>query len=172
MKRVVLTLAVALALLAVPAVAQTSYPNTNETQETPAQEQRTNPDVGSTAPGSGLTLSGTVVSWTDEQLVVKTATGVEHIALLPTTTRPSSFTAGEAVTIDYTRSSQNGVMVASQVRPGGTATGTSSLQTTTPSTTESALEQEVEETTADLSKGADQVGAELSKVDDAVEEEI
>jgi hypothetical protein len=161
---------VGLALLAVPAIAQT-YSDT-PAENPPVQEERTNPSADSMAPDSGLTLTGTVVSWNDDQLVVKTATGVEHIQLLQTTSRPATFTAGESVTVHYTRTSQNGVMVAQQVLPSGTGTGTmssttSSLQpsttTTTPSTTttESQLEQDL-----------DEVGAEISEVDDAVEEEI
>jgi hypothetical protein len=169
MKRVVLSLVVGLALLAVPAIAQT-YSDTTPAENPPVQEERTNPSADSMAPDSGLTLTGTVVSWNDDQLVVKTVTGVEHIQLLQTTSRPATFTAGETVTVHYTRTSQNGVMVAQQVLPSGTGSGTttSNLQpsttTTTPSTTtttESQLEQDL-----------DEAGAELSEVDDRVEEEI
>ena len=187
MKSVILSLVAGLAILAVPAVAQeegTTYPATGET----VQEERTNPDVGSKSPDSGLTLSGTVVSFNDEQLVLKTATGVEHIVLNSQTIRPSSFTTGELVSVDYTRSTQNGVMIAKQVRLGGASTTTESVSSTTTSNlnptaapvapatgtvdTESELEQDVEEAVAEVGETADEVGAELSEVDDAVEEEV
>jgi hypothetical protein len=182
MKRVVLSLVAGLAILAVPAIAQeegTTYPATGET----VQEERTNPSAGSIAPDSGLTMSGTVVSFNDQQLVLQTTTGVEHIQLQQNTVRPSTFTVGEPVTVDYTRTSQ-GVMIASQVRLGGASTTTSSVaESTTPDTTsnlapstpvdtESQLEQDVEEAVADVGEAADEVGAELSEIDDAVEEEV
>lgn len=162
MKRVVLSAVAVLALLALPAMAQTE--GTITTTANP-EEERTNPDMGSTAPQSGLTLTGSVVSWNDQELVVKTTTGIEHFVLQSDTQRPSSFTVGEQVAVDYLRSSQNGVMIARQVRPGGVSTTATTMG-------ESQLEQEVEETVADVGKAADQVGAELSKVDDAVEEEV
>jgi hypothetical protein len=164
-----------LAILAVPAIAQeegTTYPATGET----VQEERTNPSAGSIAPDSGLTMSGTVVSFNDQQLVLQTTTGVEHIQLQQNTVRPSTFTVGEPVTVDYTRTSQ-GVMIASQVRLGGVSTTTSTTTTSNlapsaPVDTESELEQDVEEAVADVGEAADEVGAELSEIDDAVEEEV
>jgi hypothetical protein len=130
------------------------------------QETRTNPDTASLAPGGGLTLTGTVVSWNDQELVIRTSTGIEHLVLQPTTTRPSTFTEGQVVTVDYNRTSQNGVMIAEQVRLGGTLAGTSTVDT------ESQLEQDVEEAAADLGEAADDAGAAISQLDDEAEEEI
>lgn len=182
MKRVVLSLMVVLGLLALPAIAQEAG-TTTATGET-IQEERTNPSSDSIAPDSGLTLSGTVVSWNDQQLVLKTVTGVEHVQLQSHTVRPSTLTAGEPVTVDYTRTSQ-GVMIAKQIRPGGTIDSTMTTTQTEPTGTgiagtkigdgidqESQLEQEVEEAVADVGEAADEVGAELSEIDDAVEEEV
>jgi hypothetical protein len=192
MKRVVLSFAV-VALLALPVTAQTGSTTTTgqegtgssslnqgstqgtqtttpgttgQTGTSSVQEERTNPDMGTTAPGSGLTLSGTVVSWNDQELVVRTTTGIEHIVLQQDTQRPSSFTVGEQVAVDYVRSSQNGVMIARQVRPGGVGSST------TTTVGESQLEQDVEEGMDELGDTADEVGADLSRIDDAAEEEI
>ena len=120
MKRVALSLMVVLGLLAMPAIAQEE--GTTTAGET-LQEERTNPSADSIAPDSGLTLSGTVVSWNDQQLVLQTVTGVEHVQLQQNTVRPSTFTVGESVTVDYTRTSQ-GVMIAQQIRPMGDAGAT------------------------------------------------
>lgn len=183
MKRVVLSLMVVLGLLALPAIAQEEG-STTATGET-LQEERTNPSSDSIAPDSGLTLSGTVVSWNDQQLVLQTVTGVEHVQLQSHTVRPSTLTAGEPVTVDYTRTSQ-GVMIAKQIRPGGTIDSTMTTTQTEPATgtgvagtkigdgidQESQLEQDVEEAVADAGEAADEVGAELSEIDDAVEEEV
>lgn len=177
MKRVALSLMVVLGLLAVPAIAQEEG-TTTATGET-LQEERTNPSADSMAPDSGLTLSGTVVSWNDQQLVLQTVTGVEHIQLQQNTARPATFTVGEPVTVDYTRTSQ-GVMIASQIRPSGAAGTTTSTTTAAPTTgaigdgidQESQLEQDVEEAVADAGEAADELGAELSEIDDAVEEEV
>lgn len=114
MKRSIFTVMAALALLlAMPAMAQ---------EEEPYQD-RTNPDARSIAPGSGLTLTGTVVEWNDEQLVVRTATGVEHIQIVPDTQKPVALEPGQNVSVDYTRTSQ-GVMIAQQIRPEGVAAET------------------------------------------------
>jgi hypothetical protein len=161
MKRVVLALSLALAVTAVPAMAQTT------TGSPEVQEERTNPDTASLAPGGGLTLTGNVVSWNDEELVVRTTTGVEHFVLQPTTRRPSTFAEGQLVSVDYNRTSQNGVMIAEQIRPGdagaisSTATGT-----------ESRLEQNVERAADDIDDAADELGANISQLDDEIEEEI
>ena len=77
-----------------------------------------------------------------------------------------------------TRTSQ-GVMIAKQIRPSGAAGATAST-TVAPTTgaigdgidQESQLEQDVEEAVADVGEAADEVGAELSEIDDAVEEEV
>ncbi len=102
-------------------------------------ESRTNPDAGSIAGDSGLTITGTVVEWNDEQLQIDTTTGVEHIQIVPNTQWSSTLTEGQEVSVDYTRTSQ-GVMIASKIRTSGamvndtdtvTATTTSSLDTDT-----------------------------------------
>ncbi|HUP43304.1 MAG TPA: hypothetical protein VM599_08850 [Thermoanaerobaculia bacterium] len=108
-------------LLAVPAVAQ---------QE---EDSRTNPDARSIAPGSGLTITGTVVEVHDEQLVIKSATGVQHIKILPNTQKPVDLQAGVGVSVDYTRTSQ-GVMIAQTIRTAGVA-GEATTDTTASSLT-------------------------------------
>lgn len=169
MRRVVLALSFALALLAVPAIAQTTdegttAPNFTATGETEVQETRTNPDAGVVGPGAGLTITGTVVSWNDDEIVIRTTTGVEHIVIQPNTSRPATFTEGQVVSIDYNRSTQNGVMIASQIRPDeAPIVGQSTVHT------ESGLEREVEEAVSDLGEAADDVGAALSEIDDDVE---
>lgn len=130
-------------------------------------ESRTNPDADSITGGSGLTITGTVVEWNDEQLQIDTATGIEHIQIVPNTQWSSSLTEGEEVSVDYTRTSQ-GVMIASKIRPSGalvddtdtvTATTTSSLNTDTDV-----------DTTADLDVDAD-VDADADWNDDTMEAE-
>lgn len=108
MKRTIFTILAAFALvLAMPAVAQQDLEDT-----------RTNPNADSTAPGSGLTIDGTVVEWDDKQLVLRTTTGIQHIQLIPQTNRPVEFEVGENVSVDYTRTRQ-GVMIAQKIRPEG-----------------------------------------------------
>lgn len=110
-------------LLAVPAVAQ-------------QEETRTNPDADSIAGNSGLTITGTVVEWNDKQLTLRTTTGVEHVQIVQDTDKPVELTAGETVTVDYTRTTQ-GVMIAQEIRTEGatastdTEVVTSELQTDT-----------------------------------------
>jgi hypothetical protein len=109
MKRSIFTvIAMMSLLLAVPAVAQ---------QE---EESRTNPDARSIASGSGLTITGTVVEANDKQLVINTATGTEHIQILPNTQKPVDLQPGVGVSVDYTRTSQ-GVMIAQTIRTAGVA---------------------------------------------------
>jgi hypothetical protein len=100
MKNVVLAIAAALVLIALPAVAQytdpatatqpstttttttttpsssmdTSAPATDTTTSSvPVQEERTNPQVPTHGPSSGLTASGSVVSWNADEVVLRTA---------------------------------------------------------------------------------------------------
>lgn len=152
MKRVVLAIAAALVLIALPAVAQytdpstTTQPTTTTTEPSatttepattepattttetvtspdpnaPVQEERTNPQVPTHGPSSGLTASGSVASWNDDEIVLRTATGMTHFKLLPDTTGVTTFTEGQRLTIDFTRNEQ-GVLIARQVRPEGTA---------------------------------------------------
>lgn len=102
-------------------------------------ESRTNPNADSIAGDSGLTITGTVAEWNDEQLQIKTATGIEHIQIVPNTQWSSNLTKGQEVSVDYTRTTQ-GVMIASKIRTSGalvddtdtvTATTTTSLNTDT-----------------------------------------
>jgi len=86
----------------------------------PVQEERTNPVVPTHGPSSGLTASGTVVSSNDEEIVLRTATGMTHFKLIPQTTGVTTFTEGQTLTIDFTRNEQ-GVLIAQQIRPEGTA---------------------------------------------------
>lgn len=114
MKRSMFALFAALTLLlAAPVLAQEGT-----VEEPQPFAERTNPDARSIAGDSGLTLSGTVVEWNDEQLTLRTTTGVEHIQIVPDTDKPTNFTAGETVTVDYTRTSQ-GVMIAQEIRAEG-----------------------------------------------------
>jgi MYXO-CTERM domain-containing protein len=171
MRRVVLALSFALALLAVPAIAQidegTTAPNFTATGETEVQETRTNPDAGMIGPGGGLTITGTVVSWNDDEIVIRTTTGIEHIVIQQDTSRPSTFTEGQVVSIDYLRSTQNGVMIARQIRPGeAPLVGQSTVDVEGP------VEREVEAAMSDLGEAADDVGAALSEIDDRVEARI
>lgn len=108
MKRSTFTILAALALvLTVPAVAQEDL-----------QDTRTQPDARSIAPGSGLTITGTVVEFDEKQLVLRTATGVQHIQIVPNTDKPVALEVGEGVSVDYNRTSQ-GVMIAQKIRPEG-----------------------------------------------------
>jgi hypothetical protein len=156
MKRSIFTVIAAMSLLlAVPVVAQ---------QEEP-YESRTNPDARSIAPGSGLTITGTVVEANDKQLVISTATGVQHIQILPDTQKPVDLQPGVGVSVDYTRTSQ-GVMIAQTIRTAGGAgeatvdTSASALTTETDADldTDVAVETETDLTTdvnADLDTESD-----------------
>lgn len=131
MKRAMFAMFAVLALvLAMPAVAQEEL-----------DESRTNPDARSIAPGSGLTITGTVVEWNEKQLVIRTATGVEHIQLTPRTEKPVELEAGESVSVDYTRTAQ-GIMIAQKVRTGGTMTEPTGEATT--ATTELTTETDLD----------------------------
>ena len=167
MKRSIFTvIAVMSLLLAVPAVAQ---------QE---EESRTNPDARSIAPGSGLTITGTVVEVNDKQLVISTATGAEHIQILPDTQKPVNLQPGVGVSVDYTRTSQ-GVMIAQTIRTAGVAgeatadTTASSLTTETDADldTDVAVETDTDvhaelDTESDLDADADTTTADSSLDED------
>jgi LPXTG-motif cell wall-anchored protein len=136
MKNVVLAIAVALVLVALPAAAQydTSAPATTTTTSatttttTPTTDQapietRTNATAPMHSNDPGLTANGTVVSWNDEEVVLKSASGLLHLKLLPTTTGSRTFTEGQSLSIDYSRNEQ-GVMLAKQIREGEVSTTT------------------------------------------------
>ena len=176
MKRVVLAIAAALVLIALPAVAQYSDPSTTTqptttttttpstnldttttTTETttapstaPVQEERTNPAVPTHSPNSGLTASGSVASWNKDEVVLRTATGLTHFKLLPDTSGVTTFTEGQRLTIDFDRNEQ-GVLIARQIRLEG-ETSTMPQGITTPgaaaagSNVAEAVEEGVEET--------------------------
>jgi hypothetical protein len=165
MKRSIFTITAVLTLLLVaPVVAQ---------QEEP-YESRTNPDARSAAPGSGLTITGTVVESNDKQLVITSTTGVQHIQILPNTEMPVGLVAGQGVSVDYTRTSQ-GVMIAQKIRTEGVAgeatveTSVATMDTTSSLATETEaeadldhqsdvtvdLDTDVETTTADTDFEAD-----------------
>lgn len=127
MTRSIFAVFAALALVfAAPAVAQ-------DTQEPEHHETRTNPDADSITGESGLTITGTVVEWNDEQIELDTATGIEHIQIVPRTQWDENLTVGEEVSVDYTRTSQ-GVMIASKIRTGGAVARTGQVDTTTTTT--------------------------------------
>jgi hypothetical protein len=149
MKRSIFTvIAMMSLLLAVPAVAQ---------QE---EESRTNPDARSIAPGSGLTITGTVVEVNDKQLVISTATGAEHIQILPDTQKPVNLQPGVGVSVDYTRTSQ-GILIAQTIRTAGEA-GEATADTTASSlTTETDADLDTDvavETDADVHADLDTEG--------------
>ena len=97
----------------------TTTNDTTTTTNTPVQEERTNPAVPTHSPNSGLTASGSVVSWNNDEVVLRTATGITHFHLLPSTTGAGSFTEGQRLTIDFDRNEQ-GVLIAKQIRNEGT----------------------------------------------------
>lgn len=135
MKRTIFTILAVFALIvAMPAVAQQEL-----------EQSRTNPDARSIAPGSGLTITGTVVEWDDKQLVIKTTTGAQHIQLTPQTAKPVELEVGESVSVDYTRTSQ-GVMIAQKIRTQGEVAAQSAETTTatTDLTAEADLKADVE----------------------------
>ena len=194
MKRVVLAIAAALVLIALPAVAQytdpsattqpttttttpstttdttmttptdttatpsnnldtsttATTPSTTTTTNVPVQEERTNPAVPTHSPNSGLTASGSVASWNNEEVVLRTATGITHFKLLPSTTGVGTFTEGQRLTIDFDRNEQ-GVLIAKQIRlEGETAPVAQGITTTgaaaAGSNVAEAVEEGVEET--------------------------
>ena len=195
MKNVVLAIAAALVLIALPAVAQytdpstttqpsatttttpstttdttmtmpadttattpsnnldtstTTTPATTTTTNVPVQEERTNPAVPTHSPNSGLTASGSVASWNNEEVVLRTATGITHFKLLPSTTGVGTFTEGQRLTIDFDRNEQ-GVLIAKQIRlEGETAPVAQGITTTgaaaAGSNVAEAVEEGVEET--------------------------
>lgn len=114
MKNLALSL-MALALIAGPAIAQEAQPLNNP----PVQEERTNPDAPAITGDSGLTITGTVVSFTDSAVVLSSTAGDLTIQMTPQTSRPATFTTGENLAIDYVRNS-NGTMIATAIRPAGT----------------------------------------------------
>jgi LPXTG-motif cell wall-anchored protein len=114
MKNLALSL-LALALIAGPAIAQEAQPLNNP----PVQEERTNPDAPAITGDSGLTITGTVVSFTDSAVVLSSTAGDLTIQITPQTSRPATFTTGESLAIDYVRNS-NGTMIATAIRPVGT----------------------------------------------------
>jgi MYXO-CTERM domain-containing protein len=180
MKRVVLSIVGALAVIAMPALAQTGTTGSNDagmqmdtSSSTPAattydngattttatapadttgsstgitagqprsvdgvpvQEERTNAAVPTHTEDSGLTASGTAVSWNDQELVLKTSTGLMHFKFVPETVGANStFQEGQAVSVDFTRNEQ-GVLIAKQVRLGDVAAAPPQGITTTGAT--------------------------------------
>lgn len=128
MKRTTLCILTLFALLAVlPLAAQTGSDET----------ERTNPNARSLAPHSGLTLQGTATSWNDQELVLETETGIEHLVLTRDVNLPAGLSEGDQVAVDYTRNSQ-GTMIAKEVRLMGDAEG--GAQVTTSVTTEAQAE--------------------------------
>ena len=104
----------------------------------PVQEQRTNPAVPTHSPHSGLTATGTIVSWNHSELVLRTSTGLTHFKMMPNTTGYNgngTFQEGQTASVDFDRNEQ-GVLIARQVRLGeGVAqTTTTTTVTSTPAT--------------------------------------
>ena len=128
----------------------TTTPSTTTTN-VPVQEERTNPAVPTHSPNSGLTASGSVASFNNEEVVLRTATGLTHFKLLPNTTGVSTFTEGQRLTIDFDRNEQ-GVLIAKQIRlEGETAPVAQGITTTgaaaAGSNVAEAVTEGVEETT-------------------------
>lgn len=172
MKRVVLALVAALVLIALPAAAQyneqppaTSQPSSTTSQPSstgvatsaPMPEERTNPAVPTHSQDPGLTATGTVASWNDDEVVLRTATGLTHFKLLPSTTGSRDFKQDLRLSIDFSRNEQ-GVLLAKQIRlaetvemqpPGITTPGAATAGEKVESATENvgeAVEEGVEET--------------------------
>lgn len=89
------------------------------------EQRRTRPHAEAIGPRSGLSLVGTVESWNDEALQVRTTTGIENIVLTPDTRIRVDLDKGDRVAVDYWRST-NGVMTADQVRPASEVKGVDS----------------------------------------------
>ncbi|HVS02474.1 MAG TPA: LPXTG cell wall anchor domain-containing protein [Thermoanaerobaculia bacterium] len=105
MQRTLLAMLTALALVvAAPVMAQTE-----------GEVERTNPNAGSISQDSGLTLTGTVQSWNDDEIVLDTNTGTMHVRI-EAATLPPNLQVGDRVSVDYVRTTQ-GVMLAQQIRP-------------------------------------------------------
>lgn len=116
MRRVALSV-LALALIVAPAVAQYET-SPSPLQSPPIQEDRTNPDAPAITGDSGLTVTGTVVSFTDSAVVLDTAVGHLTVQFDNNTVKPDTLAVNDRVAIDYTRTS-TGVMIAQSVRPAG-----------------------------------------------------
>ena len=77
-------------------------------------DTRTNPTVRGAS--GGVTVTGTVVSFTSDAVVITTTTGRETIQLVEATIGREHLTVGRQVSIDVTRSGQ--AMVAEEIRAG------------------------------------------------------
>jgi LPXTG-motif cell wall-anchored protein len=127
MKRVVLAMATMTMLVTLRVAAQT-YPEPTTSNTEPkvttqgTTEERTNPTSATHSEDPGLTATGTVVSWNDDEVVINTATGPTHVKLLPSTLGARTFTEGESIAIDFSRNEQ-GVLLAKQIRASETVTG-------------------------------------------------
>lgn len=138
MRRAMFAMFAALALvLAMPAVAQQEL-----------DDSRTNPDARSMAPGSGLTITGTVVEVNEKQLTLRTATGVEHVQLVPQTDKPVELEVGETVSVDYTRTAQ-GILIAQKIRTEGTMDEPTAPRSDLTAETDADLETDAELRTED-----------------------
>jgi MYXO-CTERM domain-containing protein len=153
MKNVVIAIAAAFALIAVPVWAQynsqptasTSQPATTTTTTTGENnltntpvETRTNPSVPTHSEDPGLTATGTVVSSNNDEVVLRTATGLTHFKILPSTVGNRTFTEGESISVDFTRNEQ-GVLLAKEIRSSGETTTTAVPETTTTTTEPSTM---------------------------------
>lgn len=85
-----------------------------------SEVERTRPTAESISPISGMTLSGEVVSVTDDALVVRTATGTETIQLQDDTRMHGIVAAGDQVMVDFNRNA-TGVAIATEIRMVPTA---------------------------------------------------
>jgi len=163
MKLLALSL-LAIALIAAPVAAQSEQ---DPQAIPPVQEERTNPDAPAITGDSGLTITGTVVSFTDSAVVLSSTAGDLTIQITPQTARPASFTTGENLAIDYVRNS-NGTMIATAIRPAGTPG--MEIDHTLQAPTTPAVETEVTaEVEADVDAG---VEAEVAADVDADEESL
>jgi LPXTG-motif cell wall-anchored protein len=143
MKLLALSL-LAIALIAAPVAAQSEQ---DPQAMPPVQEERTNPDAPAITGDSGLTVTGTVVSFTDTALVLHSTAGDLTIQFTPQTVKPATFTTGENLAVDYVRNS-NGTMIATAIRPVGTPGTETDLTPQAPAPT---VETEVQEPEADVS---------------------
>ena len=121
----------------------------------PVQEERTNPSSPAITGDSGLTITGSVVSFTDTALVLDTAVGQQTIQLDNRTAKPAMLHVGDRVAVDFVRNS-TGVMIATAIRPEGATTTETGVTTSTTTETAPPVESNVqteETTTTSATKG-------------------
>ena len=128
----------ALLLAAAPMAAEKDKNQDEDVTKQDVEYERTHPDAESQAPHAGLTIYGTVQDFNEDQLTLKTSTGVEHLQIVSQTNHPADLEAGTDVAVDYNRNTQ-GIMIAKEIRMNSgesiAETGVEETDTQTASTT-------------------------------------